>query len=154
VRPDLLAVAALRSVFTEGKSLSGQRGISAGGNFVPGPVPGSPSAAGALLIELPGPRGLLYLIFFFPCWARSGVACPLSAPAAQVPRAGGTDVDVIGAGYVTSDQLKLPGSADRLAAAGGRQLAVSVFEVRLDSVDGDVHLAGDFSAAQQIRCVS
>jgi hypothetical protein len=37
------AVAALRSVFTEGKSLSGQRGISAGGNFSPGPVPGSSS---------------------------------------------------------------------------------------------------------------
>jgi hypothetical protein len=79
------AVAALRSVFTEGKSLSGQRSISAGGNFSPGPV---------------------------------------------------------------------PGSADRLAAAGGRQLAVSVSEVRLDCVDGHVHLDGDFSAAQQTRCVS
>jgi hypothetical protein len=64
-------------------------------------------------------------------------------------RRGGADVDVIGASYVTSDQLKLAGSADRLTAAGGRQLAVTVLEVRLDGVDGDVHLAGDFSAAQQ-----
>jgi hypothetical protein len=73
VRPDLLAGAALRSVFTEGKSLSGftegkslsgQRGISAGGNFSPGPVPGSSPAPGALLIELPRPRCLLDLIFF------------------------------------------------------------------------------------------
>ena len=34
------------------------------------------------------------------------------------------------AGNMRSDQLKLAGSADRLAAAGGRQLAVDVFEVR------------------------
>ena len=52
-----------------------------------------------------------------------------------------------------SDQLKLAGSADRLTAAGGRQLAVEVFEVRLDGVGGDIQLAGDFSAAQQARCV-
>ena len=30
------------------------------------------------------------------------------------------DVDAIGASYVTSDQLKLAGSADRLTAASGR----------------------------------
>jgi len=34
------------------------------------------------------------------------------------------------AGNMRSDQLKLAGSADRLAAAGGCQLAVDVFEVR------------------------
>ena len=56
-------------------------------------------------------------------------------------------MDLIGASHVTSDQLKLAGSADRLAAAGGRQLAVDIFEVRLDGVDGDVQLAGDFSAS-------
>ncbi len=74
---------------------------------------------------------------------------PAAVPAAQVPGAGGADVDVIGAGYVTSDQLKLPGSAYRLAAASHRQLAADVFEVRLDGVDGNVQLAGDFSVAQQ-----
>jgi uncharacterized protein YggU (UPF0235/DUF167 family) len=38
---------------------------------------------------------------------------------------------VSGTSNVTSDQVKLAGSADRLAAAGGRQLAVNVSEVRL-----------------------
>ena len=53
------------------------------------------------------------------------------------------------ASNVTSDQLKLAGSADRLAAASRGQLAADVFEVRLDGVGGDVHLAGDFGAGQQ-----
>ena len=63
-------------------------------------------------------------------------------------------LDVTGASYVTSDELKLAGSADRLTAASGRQLAVDVFEVRLDGMDGDVQLARDFSGPQQARCVS
>jgi hypothetical protein len=66
----------------------------------------------------------------------------------------GADMYLIGASYVTSDQLELAGSTNRLAAAGGRQLAVDVFEVRLDGVDGDVQLAGDFGGPQQARCVS
>jgi hypothetical protein len=66
VRPDLLAVVALRSVFTEGRSPGGQRGISAGGNFSPGPAPGSSPAAGALLIELPGPRVACWISSSFP----------------------------------------------------------------------------------------
>ena len=61
MRPVLLAAAALRSAFTEGKSLSGQRGTSAVGNFSPGLVPGSSPPAGALLIELPGPRGACWI---------------------------------------------------------------------------------------------
>ena len=67
----------------------------------------------------------------------------------KVPGTAAPDVHVVGAGYVTSDQLKLAGSADRLAAAGGRQLAANVSEVRLERVDGDVHFAGGLSGAEQ-----
>jgi hypothetical protein len=53
------------------------------------------------------------------------------------------------ASYLRSDQLKLAGPADRLAAAGRRQLAVDVLEVRFHGVDRDVHLGGDLGGAQQ-----
>jgi hypothetical protein len=58
-------------------------------------------------------------------------------------------MEVIGASYVKSDQVKLAGSADRLAAAGGRQLAENISEVRLNRVDGDAHFAGGLSSAEQ-----
>jgi hypothetical protein len=51
--------------------------------------------------------------------------------------------------YIGSDQPKLAGPANRLIAVGRRQLAVNAPEVRLDGVNGDVHLAGDLSRAQQ-----
>src|SRR6266536_3743374 len=47
-----------------------------------------------------------------------------------------------------SDQLELAGPADRLAAVTRRQLPVDALEVRLDRVDGDVHLAGDLGGVQ------
>ena len=50
----------------------------------------------------------------------------------------------------TSDQLKLAGPADRLAAASGRQLAVYVFEVRFERVDADVQLAGGLSGTEHV----
>jgi hypothetical protein len=146
VRPVLLAAVPPGAV-TDGKSLTGQRVTSAAGNLSVGSMPGAGPAAGALLIELSGPRGVCWISS--SCSLLSRVWSCLSPPA-RAPsgaRAGGADMDVVGAGYVASDQLKLAGSADRLAAAGGRQLAVDIFEVRLDGVDGDVHLAGDFSGA-------
>src|SRR5437762_11529469 len=54
----------------------------------------------------------------------------------------------------TSDQPELPGAADRLAAVTRRQLAVDVFEVRLDRVDGDVQLAGNLGGGQHPRHVA
>src|SRR2546430_14419568 len=53
----------------------------------------------------------------------------------------------------TSDQPELPGAADRLAAVTRRQLAVDALEVRLDRVDGDVHLAGNLGGGQHPRHV-
>ena len=149
MRSDLLTVAVPRSALTVGMSASGQRVTSSAGNLLLGPVPGSSPAAGALLIELPGPRRACWISS--SCSLLSQVWSCLSPASTGTPgaRCGGADVDVIGASYVTSDQLKLAGSADRLTAAGGRQLAVNVFEVRLDGVDGDVHLAGDLSGAEQ-----
>ena len=144
MRPDLPAP---RSAFTEGKSLSGQRATSVAGNLLLGPCRAR-QAPGSLLIELPGPRGACWIILLL--LAEQVWSC-LSSASTGTPgaRCGGADVDVIGASYVTSDQLKLAGSADRLTAAGSRQLAVTVLKVRLDGVDGDVHLAGDFSGPQQ-----
>jgi hypothetical protein len=149
VRPDLLTVAGPRSALTVGMSANGQRVTSSAGNLRLGPMPGSSLAAGALLTEVPGSRRA--------CWISS--SCSLlsevwsclspASTGTQGARCGGAGRDVIGASYVTSDQLKLAGSADRLAAAGGRQLAVSVFEVRLDRVDGDVHFPGGLSGAEQ-----
>src|ERR1700735_591679 len=49
------------------------------------------------------------------------------------------------------DQLELAGPADRLAAVSHRQLAVDVLEVRLDGVDGEVHLVSDLSGVQHAR---
>jgi LuxR family transcriptional regulator, maltose regulon positive regulatory protein len=63
---------------------------------------------------------------------------PLRSPGSSEPR---------------SDQLKLAGPADRLAAALRRQLAVDAPEVGLDGVDGDVHLLGDLGRVQHARDV-
>lgn len=149
MRTDPLAAPAPRSAFTGGNILSGSRVTSSAGNLLLGPIPGSSLAAGALFIELPGPGRA--------CWISS--SCSLAELGLELavsrqkrhPKDAGTsapDVDVMGASCVTSDQVKLAGSADRLAAAGGRQLAVNVSEVRLDRVDGDVHFSGGLSAAE------
>jgi hypothetical protein len=149
VRPVLLVTPAPPGAVTEGKSLSGQRVAGAAGNLSVGSMPGSLPAAGALLIELPGPRrDLLDLILLLLAEPGLELSVPASAGTPRCP-VRGADMDLIGASHVTSDQLKLAGSTDRLAAAGGRQLAVNVFEVRLGGVDGDVHLAGDLGGAQQ-----
>jgi hypothetical protein len=58
------------------------------------------------------------------------------------------DIDVIGASYVTSDQVKLAGSADCISSASGRKLAAYVLDVRLDGVGGYVHLASDLKGGQ------
>jgi len=118
VRSDLLA--APRSAFTGGKGLSGQRVTSSAGNLLPGLMPGSSPAAGVLFIELPGLRRA--------CWISSSCSllssvwsCPSPATTGtQGARYGGAGCDVFGVRHLTSDQLKLAGSADRLAAAGGR----------------------------------
>ena len=55
-----------------------------------------------------------------------------------------------GVSGVVSDQFELPGPPDGLAAMPGAQLAVNAPQVRLDGIDGDVHLAGDFCAAQHL----
>src|SRR2546429_3240944 len=52
-----------------------------------------------------------------------------------------------------SDQLKLSRPAYRLAAVSRRQLAVDALEMRLDRVDGDVHLAGDLGGVEHARHV-
>jgi hypothetical protein len=50
-----------------------------------------------------------------------------------------------------SDQPKLTGPADRLTAVIHRELAADALDVRLNSVCGDVQLAGDLGGSQQGR---
>src|SRR2546423_1743436 len=54
----------------------------------------------------------------------------------------------------TSDQPELSRAADRLAAVSRRQFAVDALEVRLDRVDGDVHLACNLGGGQHPRRVA
>jgi hypothetical protein len=121
VRPDPLSAPVPGSAFTGGKTMSGQRVTGSAGTLLLEPMPGSPLAADALLIELPDRRrGLLDLIVLL--LAELGLELPVSRQHRH-PELLGTaapDVDVFGVRYVTSDQLKLAGSPDRLAAAGGR----------------------------------
>src|ERR1700750_2201657 len=45
----------------------------------------------------------------------------------------------------------MPGGADRLSPVGCAEFAVDASKMRLDGVDGDVQLAGDFGVAEHRR---
>ena len=120
MRPVLLATSAPPGAFTKGKSLLGQRVTSLAGNLSVGSRPGSWPAAGAVLIELPGTaQGLLDLILLLLAEPGLELSVLASAGTSRCP-VRGVDMDLIGASHLASDQLKLAGPADRLAAAGGR----------------------------------
>ncbi len=80
------------------------------------------------------------------CSAWRRARCPPAPGGAGGACGGGPNAP--GTGNVRSDQPELPGPADGLAAVSRRQLAIDVFEVRLDGVEGDVHFAGNLRVSQ------
>src|SRR5271170_2949718 len=99
----------------------------------------APSRTGA-----PVPSNSRTLVSHSRPWPRSGAAIS----AGNLCDTSDRPLPHPGPGPRESDQVELPGPADRLAAVGRRQLAVNALEVSLDRVDGDVHLAGDLRHVQ------
>jgi hypothetical protein len=84
VRPDLLAAAAPRSSFTQGNGLDGQCVTSAAGDLWLRPMPGLPLAAGAMLIELPYPRGACWISLSYSLLSQVWRCLSWPAPATRV----------------------------------------------------------------------